>query len=276
MGVYDDKLCKGYGMVWLTRIHGYGMRKVDEVGWRRRWAQVGNGHGGHRGVMVEDTTSSFMDSPIAVDNMTTIATVQYSGTLSSTLTTITNPPAQNVTLVATKFIVSLRSLNPKKYPARVPLTIDHSLLFTVGLRINPCAICVNGGKVMANINNVTFVMSTTALLQAHYFKMKGIGIQLYRLVSPIRHRGLGNYNPKKNLKNFNLVDPIERNTVVVPFGGWIAIRFIADNPGVSFMHCHLEVHTTWGMKMAKAPMNQFYYPQVTFPNANTKTSKQEA
>ena len=34
-------------------IHGYGMRKGDEVGWRRRWAQVGNGHGGHRGVMVE-------------------------------------------------------------------------------------------------------------------------------------------------------------------------------------------------------------------------------
>ena len=124
--------------------------------------------------MIKDTTSSFMDSPIAVDNMTTIATVQYSGTLSSTLTTITNPPAQNVTLVATKFIVSLRSLNPKKYPARVPLTIDHSLLFTVGLRINPCAICVNGGKVMANINNVTFVMPTTALLQAHYFKMKGV------------------------------------------------------------------------------------------------------
>ena len=46
-------------------------------------------------------------------------------------------------------------------------------------------------------------------------------------------RGLGNYNPKKDLKNFNLVDPIERNTVVVPSGGWIAIRFIADNPGKS-------------------------------------------
>ncbi|CBI16002.3 hypothetical protein VitviT2T_008281 [Vitis vinifera] len=251
------------------------------------------------------TASSFMDSPIAVDNMTATATVQYSGTLSSTPTTITNPPPQNATSVATKFTDSLRSLNSKKYPARVPLATDHSLLFTVGLGINPCATCVNGGKVVANINNVTFVMPTTALLQAHYFKMKGVytddfpgnppiafnytgtqptnfqtmnGTRLYRLaynstvqlvlqdtgmIAPERHpvhlhgfnffvigRGLGNYNPKKDPKKFNLVDPVERNTVGVPSGGWTAIRFRADNPGVWFMHCHLEVHTTWGLKMA--------------------------
>ncbi|PRQ23656.1 putative laccase [Rosa chinensis] len=33
-------------------------------------------------------------------------------------------------------------------------------------------------------------------------------------------------------------------------GGWAAIRFRADNPGVWFMHCHLELHTMWGMKIA--------------------------
>ncbi|KDP27046.1 hypothetical protein JCGZ_20981 [Jatropha curcas] len=49
--------------------------------------------------------------------------------------------------------------------------------------------------------------------------------------------------------NFNLVDPVERNTVGVPSGGWVAIRFLADNPGIWFMHCHMEVHTSWGMKM---------------------------
>ncbi|KAK4834690.1 hypothetical protein QYF36_026920 [Acer negundo] len=41
-----------------------------------------------------------------------------------------------------------------------------------------------------------------------------------------------------------------KNTIGVPAGGWVAIRFLADNPGVWFMHCHLEVHTTWGLKMA--------------------------
>ncbi|CAN4118240.1 unnamed protein product [Withania somnifera] len=63
-------------------------------------------------------------------------------------------------------------------------------------------------------------------------------------------KGLGNFNPKTDPKNFNLVDPVERNTIGVPSGGWVAIRFRADNPGVWFMHCHLEIHTTWGLKMA--------------------------
>ncbi|CAI0540529.1 unnamed protein product [Linum tenue] len=63
-------------------------------------------------------------------------------------------------------------------------------------------------------------------------------------------RGVGNFDPEKDPKRFNLVDPVERNTVGVPAGGWTAIRFRADNPGVWFMHCHLEVHTTWGLKMA--------------------------
>lgn len=63
-------------------------------------------------------------------------------------------------------------------------------------------------------------------------------------------RGFGNYDPTKDPAKFNLVDPPERNTVGVPTGGWTAIRFRADNPGVWFMHCHLEVHTTWGLKMA--------------------------
>ncbi|KAG6643369.1 hypothetical protein I3843_09G202600 [Carya illinoinensis] len=251
--------------------------------------------------------SPFMDSTIAVDNLTATATLHYSGTLASAPTTLTTPPPQNATAVANKFINSLRSLNSKKYPAKVPLKIDRKLFFTVGLGINPCPTCKagNGSRVVASINNVTFVMPTTALLQAHYFNIRGVfstnfpgnpphqfnytgtppsnlqttnGTKVYRLpynstvelvmqdtgiIAPENHpvhlhgfnffavgRGLGNYNPKTDPKKFNLVDPVERNTIGVPTGGWVAIRFRADNPGVWFMHCHLEVHTTWGLKMA--------------------------
>ncbi|KAG2685986.1 hypothetical protein I3843_10G146400 [Carya illinoinensis] len=250
--------------------------------------------------------SPFMDSPIAVDNLTATATLHYSGTLANTPTTLTSPPPQNATAVANKFIKSLRSLNSKTYPAQVPLKVDHKLYFTVGLGINPCPTCTagNGSRVVASINNVTFVMPTTALLQAHYFNMGGVfttdfpgnpphvfnytgtpsnlqtnnGTKVFRLsynstvelvlqdtgiIAPENHpvhlhgfnffavgRGLGNYNPKKDSKHFNLIDPVERNTIGVPSGGWVAIRFRADNPGVWFMHCHLEVHTTWGLKMA--------------------------
>ncbi|KAK4833923.1 hypothetical protein QYF36_013445 [Acer negundo] len=43
---------------------------------------------------------------------------------------------------------------------------------------------------------------------------------------------------------------IKRNAVGVPKGGWTAIRFRADNPGVWFMRCHMELHTMWGLNMA--------------------------
>lgn len=152
--------------------------------------------------------------------------------------------------------------------------------------MNPCATCLNGTKVVADINNVSFVMPAMALLQAHYFKKsKGVftddfpgrpltpfnytgglsnrrtnnGTQIYRLefnstvqvviqgtsvIAPESHpthlhgsnffvigKGLGNFDPLNDPKKFNLVDPVERNTVSVPTAGWTAIRFRADNPG---------------------------------------------
>ncbi|XP_006349470.1 laccase-4-like [Solanum tuberosum] len=251
--------------------------------------------------------SPFMDAPIAVDNVTATATLHYSGTLASSITTLTNTPPKNATPVANNFIDSLRSLNSKKYPAKVPKKVDHSLFFTVGLGVNPCSSCKqgNGSRVVASINNVTFVMPTVAILQAHFFGIKGVyttdfpqnppfkfnytgtpptnlatmsGTKVYLLpynatvqlvlqdtgiISPENHpihlhgfnffavgKGIGNFNPKTDPNNFNLIDPVERNTIGVPSGGWVAIRFRADNPGVWFMHCHLEIHTTWGLKMA--------------------------
>nr|XP_043614225.1 laccase-1 [Erigeron canadensis] len=59
--------------------------------------------------------------------------------------------------------------------------------------------------------------------------------------------GFGNYDEEKDTAKYNLVDPPERNTVGVPMGGWAAVRINANNPGVWFMHCHLEMHTSWGL-----------------------------
>ncbi|KAL5992209.1 hypothetical protein ACLOJK_013124 [Asimina triloba] len=60
--------------------------------------------------------------------------------------------------------------------------------------------------------------------------------------------GFGTFDPDNDPKSYNLVDPPLINTVGVPRQGWVAIRFLANNPGVWFMHCHLERHLTWGMK----------------------------
>ncbi|CAO2143020.1 unnamed protein product [Urochloa humidicola] len=62
--------------------------------------------------------------------------------------------------------------------------------------------------------------------------------------------GFGNFDAAADTAKFNLDDPPMRNTVAVPVNGWAVIRFVSDNPGVWLMHCHLDVHITWGLAMA--------------------------
>ncbi|OMO58633.1 Multicopper oxidase, type 1 [Corchorus capsularis] len=59
--------------------------------------------------------------------------------------------------------------------------------------------------------------------------------------------GIGNFNNITDPMSYNLVDPPLINTVQVRRGGWVALRFFADNPGVWFMHCHYERHSSFGM-----------------------------
>ena len=51
-----------------------------------------------------------------------------------------------------------------------------------------------------------------------------------------------------------------KDTVIVPFGGYTVIRFIVDNPGWWFLHCHIEIHQLEGMgvviKELKLPNSQ--------------------
>ena len=204
-----------------------------------------------------------------------------------------NLPALNDTSFATNYTKKLRSLANSKFPANVPQKIDKKFFFTVGLGTNPCnqknQTCQgpNGTMFAASINNVSFVMPNTALLQAHYKgQSNGVYVPFFPndplipfnytgsppnntmvsngtklVVLPFNTsvelimqdtsilgaeshplhlhgfnffvvgQGFGNFDPNKDPPNFNLVDPVERNTVGVPSGGWVAIRFLADNPG---------------------------------------------
>ncbi|KAJ4972163.1 hypothetical protein NE237_005262 [Protea cynaroides] len=251
-------------------------------------------------------TRAFMDVPISVDNKTATAILQYKGIPNSIMPVMPQLPAPNDTEFALNYSKRLRSLNTPQFPANVPLKVDRHLFFTIGLGKNPCLTCQNGTKLTASLNNITFVMPKTGLLQAHYFNIKGVfttdfpdrpptafnytgapltanlgtslGTRLSRvafnttvelvlqdtnLLTVESHpfhlhgynffvvgTGIGNFDPAKDPAKFNLVDPPERNTVGVSTGGWTAIRFRANNPGVWFMHCHLELHTMWGLKMA--------------------------
>ncbi|XP_031399024.1 putative laccase-9 [Punica granatum] len=59
--------------------------------------------------------------------------------------------------------------------------------------------------------------------------------------------GQGNFDNETDPLIYNLVDPPKANTFIVPKNGWLAIRFVADNPGVWFWHCHFDRHLSWGM-----------------------------
>ncbi|KAE8690631.1 Laccase-16 [Hibiscus syriacus] len=251
-------------------------------------------------------TKPFMDAPLTIDNKTAMAILQYKGIPDTVLPILPQLPLPNDTAFALSYNAKLRSLNSPLYPANVPLKVDRHLFYTIGLGINQCATCLNGTQLTASLNNITFVMPHTGLLQAHYFNIKGVfttdfpdqppkpfnytgapltanlGTTLGTRLSKIAFNstvelvlqdtnlltveshpfhlhgynffvvgtGIGNFDPANDPAKYNLIDPPERNTVGVPTGGWTAIRLRADNPGIWFMHCHLELHTGWGLKTA--------------------------
>jgi len=57
-------------------------------------------------------------------------------------------------------------------------------------------------------------------------------------------RGSGSWNGNTNLLPQT---PSKRDVVTVPANGYTVVRFIADNPGVWFLHCHIDFHLAAGM-----------------------------
>lgn len=87
---------------------------------------------------------------------------------------------------------------------------------------------MNGTKVVVLKFNTTVevVLQDTSILGAESHPLHLHGYNVF-----VVGEGSGNFDPNKDPAKFNLVDPVERNTVSVPSGGWVAIRFQADNPG---------------------------------------------
>lgn len=108
--------------------------------------------------------------------------------------------------------------------------------------------------------NLEIVLQNTAFLNIENHPIHVHGHNFF-----IVGTGFGNFDVKKDPVKYNLIDPPERNTVAVPSGGWSAIRFKADNPGVWFIHCHLEEHTTWGLAMGLIVESGLHPSQCLLP-----------
>ncbi|XP_071149358.1 uncharacterized protein [Mytilus edulis] len=70
--------------------------------------------------------------------------------------------------------------------------------------------------------------------------------------------------------DLNWHNPPQKDTIIIPSGGYVIIRFKADNPGVWFFHCHIDLHNTNGMGMIinESPNSQPKVPN-NFPKCNS-------
>ncbi|GAV58668.1 Cu-oxidase domain-containing protein/Cu-oxidase_2 domain-containing protein/Cu-oxidase_3 domain-containing protein [Cephalotus follicularis] len=91
-------------------------------------------------------------------------------------------------------------------------------------------------------STVQIVLQDTSIISVEDHPMHLHGYEFYVVGS-----GFGNFDPSKDTSKFNLIDPPKRNTIGTSPGGWVAIRFVANNPGAWLFHCHIDSHLTWGL-----------------------------
>ncbi|KAH7510541.1 hypothetical protein FEM48_Zijuj03G0111700 [Ziziphus jujuba var. spinosa] len=123
------------------------------------------------------------------------------------------------------------------FPANPPLKFDYTGNVSRSL-FQPVA-ATKGYKLKYN-SRVQVVLQDTSIVTPENHPIHLHGYDFY-----IVAEGFGNFDPKKDTSKFNLVDPPLRNTVAVPVNG------------VWLMHCHLDVHITWGLAMVFLVDNGF-------------------
>ncbi|GMJ03163.1 laccase 7 [Hibiscus trionum] len=131
------------------------------------------------------------------------------------------------------------------FPAKPPVQLDYT---NASINNNlPLLFAPKGTKVtkLKFNSTVEMVLQNTAIIGVENHPMHLHGFDFHVLA-----QGFGNYNPATDTNKFNLYDPQMRNTIAVPVGGWAVIRFVANNPGVWFMHCHLDAHLSIGLATA--------------------------
>uniref|UniRef100_F6GYA5 Laccase n=1 Tax=Vitis vinifera TaxID=29760 RepID=F6GYA5_VITVI len=151
-----------------------------------------------------------------------------------------------------------------KFPSDPPLVFDFTADYLPLIYQLPSS--GTEVRVLEYNSTVDIVFQGTNVLAATHHPMHLHGYSFY-----VVGWGFGNFDGNKDPLRYNMVDPPFQNTISVPSNGWVAIRFEASNPGVWFMHCHVERHLTWGMETAfivkngKHPEAQMLPPPSDMP-----------
>ncbi|XP_031489070.1 laccase-14-like [Nymphaea colorata] len=172
--------------------------------------------------------------------------------------------------ILSAYYESIKNVYTTDFPAFPPYMFN----FTADTYSNDLLVPVYGTRalVVKYNSSVELVLQGTKLLLGDYHPTHLHGYHFYAV-----GQGFGNFDPVNDPLNYNLVNPPKLNTIDVPFGGWAALRFRADNPGVWFLHCHLERHFSWGMTTVLIvtdgpnPETSILPPPTGMPNCSDRT-----
>ncbi|CAN0926442.1 LAC7 [Linum grandiflorum] len=143
------------------------------------------------------------------------------------------------------FFHNVDGVYTKDFPSRPRLKLDYT---NPNVNNNAAMLFAPKGTKVQKLKfneTVEMVLQNTAVLTVENHPIHLHGFNFHVLA-----QGFGNYDSLNGPKKFNLDNPQSRNTIGVPVGGWAVLRFQANNPGIWFMHCHLDAHLPWGLAMA--------------------------
>lgn len=81
------------------------------------------------------------------------------------------------------------------------------------------------------------------------------------------------YNVNTSISTFNFNNPPRRDVALLPQGGYLAIAFKPDNPGVWLLHCHIAWHASSGLAMQILERQKDIVPTIGSLAATEATCK---
>jgi iron transport multicopper oxidase len=120
--------------------------------------------------------------------------------------------------------------------------------------VNGNAFVVKGGQLVEIVINNYDTGGHPIHLHGHAPQLVARAPGVYTPPSPEGQRQYsGHANPQANAMGYDGDTskmpriPMRRDTWIVAAAGYTVLRFIADNPGVWFLHCHMEWHLEAGL-----------------------------
>ena len=88
-----------------------------------------------------------------------------------------------------------------------------------------------------NSGGPNIIMQHPMHLHGHHFWVLGHGL------------GVFNESNASQVGSLNTANPVFRDTAMLPKGGWVVLRFLANNPGAWPLHCHILWHHYMGQQV---------------------------